>query len=224
MTPKQVTDPHRLEILHSLNLLDTPAEESFDRLTRLASMIVGTPVSLVSIIDSDRQFYKSLFGVPEPIASARETSLSYSLCQYVLETSEPLVADDTREHERLKDNLAVSELNALAYLGMPLTTTEGVALGSFCVIDIKPREWQPHEIEIMRELACSVMTEIELKAQIASRKEAEAQLIERNTQYRRAYFFANNTLQYMKGVLAKGADRDELSAYIEQMEQELSRI
>lgn len=219
-----VQDPNRLSKLDELMLLDSPAEEAFDRLTRLASQILDTPVSLVSLVDADRQFFKSYFGLPEPWASARETPLSHSFCQYVVATNEPLIVEDARQHPVLRDNRAVPDLNVIGYLGMPLITTDGVALGSFCVIDGKPRQWTPREIEIVRELAFSVMTEIELRGQIQARVRTENDLKERNRQYERVYRFASTTLRHMKETLARGAAGEELSTYLNDMEFELARL
>lgn len=221
MTPSYdlgyIQDPERLATLYELDLLDTPAEEAFDRLTRLASLITNSPISLISLVDADRQFFKSLFGLPEPLASERETPLSYSFCQHVVASKDALIVPDARDHPVLKDNPGVSEHNVVAYLGMPLTTTEGVELGSFCVVDTKPRAWDNREIEIIRELAISVMTEIELRA-------AEKHLAQRNMQYRRAYHFSHQTLEHMKQILLRGGEPSELLEYISQMERELNRL
>jgi len=150
---KIIQNPDRLQILRDLVLLDTPEEEPFDRLTALASKIVGAPVSLVSLIDADRQFFKSALGLPEPWTSDRETPLTHSFCQHVVATGEPLVITDAREHPLVHDNLAIRDLNVIGYLGIPLETSDGYGLGSFCVIDGKPREWTTDEVEIMRDLA-----------------------------------------------------------------------
>ncbi len=171
-----VWDPIRLEILRRLDLLDTPAEEAFDRLTRLASRITGSPVSLVSLVDTDRQFFKSLLGLPEPAATERQTPLSHSFCKHVVAADEALIVEDARDHPLLKDNLAIPHLGVIGYLGMPLRTTDGVTLGSFCVIDTRPRRWLPEEIEIIRDLAALTMTEIELRAENKRRREAEQQV------------------------------------------------
>jgi GAF domain-containing protein len=166
---KAAKDPQRLDVLREYNLLDSEVEEAFDRLTQLASKITNSPISLVSLVDADRQFFKSLIGLPENVAQARETPLSHSFCKHVVEDQSPLIIEDAREHPVLKDNLAVPELGVISYLGMPLDTEGGVCLGSFCVIDTKPRKWSEREIEIMRDLALSVMAEIELRAQVESR-------------------------------------------------------
>lgn len=173
---RAVQDPERLAVLKQLNLLDTPAEEALDRLTRLASMITDSPISLVSLIDSDRQFFKSQFGLPEPFATVRKTPLTLSFCKHVVAENMPLVVENAVEHPDLKDNPAIRVLDVHAYLGMPLSTSDGYSLGSFCVIDTRPRVWTDREIEIVRELARSVMVEIELTAQISAREQADLAL------------------------------------------------
>lgn len=219
-----VQDPERLNVLQSLALLDSPVEEAFDRLTKLASKITGSPISLVTLVDADRQFFKSLIGVAEPVATGRETPLSHSFCQHTMANGEPLVIQDAREHPVLKDNPAVPDFGVIGYLGMPLTTTDGVGLGSFCVIDHKPREWSDQEIEIIKELALSVMTEIELKAQIKKREAAEADLRQQNSRYRRVHRFAKVTIDNMQDIIQRGADPREVMVYLEQMEKELNRL
>lgn len=219
-----IRNPHRIEVLSDLNLLDSQKEEAFDRLTRLASKITNSPVSLVSLVDIDRQFFKSLFGLPEPWASQRETPLSHSFCQHVVASNEPLIVEDARLNEMLKDNLAIPDLDVIAYLGMPLTTSDGIPLGSFCVIDSKPRVWTEREIDIVRELAISTMTEIELRAQVEARKQAEKFLEARNHQYKRVYRFAQSTLNHMKESVQRGTDLDEILVYVNQMEQEMNRL
>ena len=168
-----VQDLERLMILKRLELLDSPTDESFDRFTRLASQITRSPISLVSLVDANRQFFKSQVGLPEPLATIRETPLTHSFCKHVVAENAPLVVQDARKHPVLKDNLAIPDLGVIAYLGMPLETIDGVGLGSFCIIDTEPRQWSADEIEIMYELAYMVMTEIELRAQIKARTQAE---------------------------------------------------
>ncbi len=170
-----VRDPSRLAALRRLALLDTPAEESFDRLTRLAARVLGAPVALVSLVDEDRQFFKSCVGLPEPAATERGTPLSHSFCQHVVSGREPLLVEDARTHPLVMDNLAVSELGVAAYLGMPLITSDGYELGTLCVIDTSPRSWSPADVEVLRDLAASVLTEIELRAAMREMEEARRQ-------------------------------------------------
>ena len=121
------------------------------------------PVALVSLVDDRRQFFKSQTGLPEPWASARETPLSHSFCRYVVASRQPLIVSDARAESALAANPAIHELGVVAYAGVPLTSTDGHTLGSFCAIDTKPRAWTPDEVEIITHLGALVMTEIELK-------------------------------------------------------------
>src|SRR6187402_3465086 len=130
-----------LEIVHNLNrlaelqrtaLLDTPSEEPFDRLTRLATRLCKTPVALVSLVDRDRQFFKSAIGLPEPWQTRRETPLTHSFCKHVVALHEPLVIPDTRKDPVYRDNPGVRDLKVVAYAGVPLTLA-GFDLGAFCV-------------------------------------------------------------------------------------------
>lgn len=219
-----VQDPNRLKVLESLDLLDSPTEAAFDRLTRLASMIVDAPVSLVTLIDADRQFFKSHFGLPEPVATDRETPLSHSFCQYVVATGEPLIVKDARENEMLKDNLAIPDFNVIGYLGMPLRTTDGVEFGSFCVLDTKPRTWTNSDVEVIRELALSVMTEIELRSQIKARQQIQDALSEQNRKYKRVHRFALSTVTHMDDSIRRGANKDELLTYLDHMKHELDKL
>lgn len=214
----------RLRVLRELELVDSPAEEAFDRLTRLASRIVGVPVSLVSIVDADRQFFKSFLGLGEPWASRRETPLSHSFCQHVVTSGEPLIVTDAREHPLVKDNLAIPDLNVIGYLGMPLTTTDGHRLGSFCVIDTQPHQWTPEEIEIVRELAHSVMSEIELRTELKIRLDVENALHQQNRKLARLTEFCRITLETMQDVVQRGSDKDELLSYLDAASQQFDRI
>ena len=124
--------------LRDSTLVDTPPEESFDRLARVAARLVGAPVALVSAVDRDRQFFKSCLGLPEPWATRRETPLSHSFCQHVVAAREPVVVSDSRRDPRFIDNLAIHDLGVIAYLGVPLITDTGYAVGTLCVIDHEP--------------------------------------------------------------------------------------
>ncbi len=169
-------NPHRLAALNATGLLDGPANDAFDRLTALAARILDAPVALVSLVDSDRQVFASCLGLPEPWVSSRETPLSHSFCQHTLTTGAPLVISDARDHPLVLDNLAIRDLQVIAYAGIPLVTGEGQVLGSFCVIDHQPRQWTEREIGILRDLAHSVLTEIRL---LQSNEQLEAQVLER---------------------------------------------
>jgi GAF domain-containing protein len=162
-SPAVVRDPARLEALRSARLLDTPAEAAYDRLTRLAMNLLNAPIAQVSLIDEDRQFFKSALGMDEPWASARETPLSHSICQHTVDAREPLVIEDARTHPLVRNSLALRDLNVVAYAGIPLITSTGHALGTLCVIDHQPRAWTGEQIETLKTLAAAVVAQIELR-------------------------------------------------------------
>jgi signal transduction histidine kinase len=169
-------NPDRLQALYRLCLLDTPADPAFDRLTQLASRTINAPISLVTLVDVDRQYYKSFVGVAEPWASRRQTPMNYSFCQHVVTSGDMLLVEDARVHPLVSDNAAVSELDVIAYAGIPLTTLDGYALGSFCVIDHKPRMWTPEELVILGHLAAAAMSEINLRDELIQRTQAQRSL------------------------------------------------
>jgi signal transduction histidine kinase len=173
--PALLSDPRRLQAMKALGLVDSPAEEVFDRLTRLASKLIPSPVALISIVDDERQYFKSIVGLKEPWASQRQTPLTHSFCQHVTVTGQPLIIENSRETPLVRDSLAIPDLDVISYLGMPLSTSEGIVLGSFCVIDSVPRKWTEADIETVRELARSVMTEIELRNEVNRLKALEAE-------------------------------------------------
>jgi signal transduction histidine kinase len=154
----------RLDALRRTALMDTPAEEAFDRLSRLASRVIKVPVGLVTLVDRDRQFFKSCVGLPPPWCDMRQTPLTHSFCMHVVATGKPLVVQDARQHSVLRENLAIDQLGVVAYAGMPLTSSEGETIGTLCVIDTQPRVWTDEDLYVLKELSVSVMTEIELRA------------------------------------------------------------
>lgn len=169
-----------LEIVHNMNrlatlrrteLLDTPPEEPFDRLTRLAAHICKAPVALVSLVDHDRQFFKSSYGLSAPWQTLRETPLTYSFCKHAVARREPLVIPDTTKDPEFRDNPAVRELAVVAYAGIPLMV-EGHALGAFCVVDHEPRAWSYDEVLMLKDLAECVTHEIDLRMQLHESREA----------------------------------------------------
>jgi GAF domain-containing protein len=152
---------NRLSALQHLGVLDTPPEAALDRLTRVACRILRAPVGLVSLVDQHRQFFKSCIGLPEPLATIRETPVSHSFCQHVVGSGKPLVIEDARANPLVRLNPAIQEMGIVAYAGIPLTTSSGHTIGSFCVIDSRPRAWTFDDVEALQELATCVMHEME---------------------------------------------------------------
>jgi GAF domain-containing protein len=167
-------DGERLEALHATGLLDSDVSPSFDRLARLAAHVLNAPVALVSLVDSDRQFFKSCLGLPEPWASRRGSPLTHSFCQHAVASREPLLVSDARDHPVLRDNLAIRDMGVIAYAGIPLIDAGGHALGTLCVIDSQPRHWTTHQVQLLSDIAGSVTTEISLAQAVARRDGAGA--------------------------------------------------
>jgi GAF domain-containing protein len=155
-------DKDRLEALRRTRLLDTPPEEAFDRLTRLVCRLLSVPTALVSLVEADRQFFKSAIGLPQPWLHRRETSLLHSFCQHVVATGAPLVVEDADRHPVLSDNLAIPDLGVVTYLGMPLITADGHVLGALCAIGPEPRTWTAADAAALRDLAAVTMSEVTL--------------------------------------------------------------
>jgi PAS domain S-box-containing protein len=168
-------DPARLAALRRTNLLDTPAEEAFDRVTRLAARVLDLPIVLVSLVDHDRLFLKACLGLPEPWASTRQTPLTHSLCQRLLVTRRPLVIRDTERELSEGESQLIQELGVAAYLGVPLIVS-GHVLGGLCVADRQPRSWSDGEVATLSELAAVITTQIQLRAELGSRGELEGRL------------------------------------------------
>jgi len=169
-------DPERLAALRNAALLDTPVEAAFDRLIALAATQLGTPIALVTLVDENRQFFKSSLGLPEPWSSRRESSLSYSFCRHVVESGEPLVVTDARLHPVFKDHPAIEAMGVVAYLGVPLIAAGDFVLGSLCVIDTQPRQWTGEQKAVLAEFASVVMDEIAYREAIRARERAEERL------------------------------------------------
>lgn len=169
-----VGDRDRLLALCRSHLLDSPEEEAFDRLTRRACALLGVPVSLVSLVDAERQFFKSAKGLPEPAASARQTPLSHSLCQYVVAAKRPLVVSDARDVDFLADNPAIADLCVIGYAGVPLQA-HGYVLGAFCAIDAFAHSWSAEDVAVLEDLAKACSTEIHVRSAWRERRRAQGE-------------------------------------------------
>jgi diguanylate cyclase (GGDEF)-like protein len=149
-------EKERIEILESLNILDTNPEERFDRFTRLAKKIFDTPIALVSLIDQKRQWFKSSFGL-----AASETSKDISFCGHAILYDDIFIVNDTFEDERFRDNpLVLEDPYIRFYAGVPLFYNKDIKLGTLCIIDTKPREFTKKELEPLRDLAILAQQQI----------------------------------------------------------------
>ncbi|WP_315721737.1 MULTISPECIES: HWE histidine kinase domain-containing protein [unclassified Bradyrhizobium] len=165
--------PDRLAALLQTELLDSPPEPGFDRVTRLTTRLLQAPAAIIALVDRDRQFFKSSMGLCEPWASLRETPLSHSFCQHVVTSAQPLVISDANQHPLVKDNLAVPVLGVIAYLGVPLKLPSGEVIGALCAIDHEPRPWSEDDVAQLTELSEIVMDEIALRTENARRRTIE---------------------------------------------------
>lgn len=167
-------DPDRLAELRATGLLDSGAEEPFDRITRLAERLLDVPVAMITLVDRDRQFFKSHVGLKGEWEATRQSPLTHSFCQYAVTTRKPFVVKDARDHPLVSSNLAVEEQGVIAYAGEPLETSKGNVLGALCVIFGAPRDWQPDELELLSELSALAVTEIEYRLRTLALRELEA--------------------------------------------------
>jgi GAF domain-containing protein len=170
MEPNLVALPgsaSRRATLRALELLEAAAEPGFDRLTRLAARLLRVPVVLLVLLDGEREFLKSQFGLGEPWVTRREMRLGTSLGEAALLLGGPLVVDDVRAHPTLKENAELVALGCGALIALPLIMPGGHAIGAFCVVERSVRDWQEHEIAGLSELAETVVAEIEARTQAA---------------------------------------------------------
>ncbi|WP_151194755.1 EAL domain-containing protein [Methylophaga frappieri] len=153
----------RLERLHALKLLDTPSEQRFDRLTRLAKRLFNVPISLVSLVDSDRQWFKSKVGL-----DVNETPREYAFCHTTIQHDDAFVVLDASKDPIYRENPLVTGMPYIRfYAGQPITAPTGERLGSFCIIDDKPRFFNEQEVALLKELGTMVEEEIAANMKLA---------------------------------------------------------
>ncbi len=157
--PIPANEKQRLHVLWQYEVLDTVPEEVFDDLTELAARICEAPIAMITLVDEDRQWFKSKVGV-----TVNETSRDISFCAHAICEADLFIVPDATKDERFSHNpLVTSEPKIRFYAGAPLITPDGYALGTLCVIDKVPRELRPDQKSALRVLARHVMTQLELR-------------------------------------------------------------
>jgi PAS domain S-box-containing protein len=159
IAPLAENEAARIKALRDYAILDTPDEPAFDRITRVAARLLRTPITLLTLVDENRQWFKSTYGF-----TPRETSREVSFCAHAILTPEVMVVPDATADRRFSTNsLVTGKPNIRFYAGAPLRTPDGLNLGTLCAIDTKPRELSAEEKEILADLAAMAMDEIQLR-------------------------------------------------------------
>jgi diguanylate cyclase len=159
-------EAERLAALRSLNLLDTAPSESFDRITRLAAQLLDVPVALVTLVDETRQWFKSKLGF-----DIAESSRDVSFCAHAVCERQILIVPDATQDERFAGNPMVTDTpHITAYLGVPLYSREGHAIGTLCAIDMRPRDFDVHDVKVLSDLAKILEESVQSQELAASTK------------------------------------------------------
>ena len=158
--PTPPNEEERLAELNGLNLLDTPREADFDQVTARLTRLFKVPMALVTLVDKNRQWFKSQAGLPADLAETRSTSRDVSLCGHVIANDEVLVVRDLARDPRFANNPFVKERGLRFYAGVPLRGPNGFPIGSLCILDTKPREMTRQEQELLKMIAGDVMEQI----------------------------------------------------------------
>ena len=173
----------RIQALHDLKILDTPPEERFDRITKIAQIMFDIPIALVSLVDTDRQWFKSCAGL-----SAKQTPRSMSFCSHAILEEDVLTVNDAAQDERFLDNpLVTGEPKIRFYAGKPIRDPDGNKLGTLCIIDTKPRDFSRADKSVLIDLANWVESEFKnnvltnsLKATAEDLSLAQQELLKQN--------------------------------------------
>jgi signal transduction histidine kinase len=177
LPPVQLNEEERLAALRSYNILDTAEEKDFDELTELASAICQSPIALISLVDAERQWFKSHTGL-----SATETPVEQSFCAHaIVSYNDIMVVDDARTDERFADNpLVTADPKIVFYAGVPLINEDGFALGTLCVIDRDKKQLTDAQTNALKILAKQVVDKLELRRKILDLQTTNQELREAN--------------------------------------------
>ena len=170
-----LTDPARIVAAERLLPLDAPRARILDRLVRLAAGLLQAPITMLTIVEGDRQVFAVQTGLSEDLARAGSTPLEYSICQHAVGRGRPLIVGDAWTNPLLRDHPAVVDLGVAAYAGIPLVMSSGHAVGTLCAVDMIPRDWSDDQLAQLALLADFVTDQFELQS------------LEREAAFRRAW-------------------------------------
>ena len=209
-------EKERVNALKSYDVLDTLPEEDYDNLTKIAAQICGTPISLVSLLDETRQWFKSRHGI-----DATETSKELAFCAHAINSDDEIFnVKDARKDERFNDNpLVINDPNVIFYAGVPLTNDEGLPLGTLCVIDHKPRTLTQTQKDSLTALSKHVMNLLELRKNRILLEDSNKELALKNTELEN---FASTTAHDLKAPLNNISSMTELiiESYSDKLEED----
>src|SRR5262245_25546186 len=174
--PLPENEAERLAALRGLGILDSPPELAYDELSALAAHVCQTPIALISLVDEDRQWFKSRIGL-----TAVETCREVALCAHAILQPDLLVVPDARADERFANNPLVTSPPAIRfYAGAPLVTAEGHVLGTLCVLDHQPRDLTAEQARALRALSHQVVAQLRLREQLTEQRRSNAELARAN--------------------------------------------
>ncbi|MCK9893036.1 GAF domain-containing SpoIIE family protein phosphatase [Frankia sp. AgB32] len=163
--------------MRATGLLDTPAEEPFDNLARLAATLLETPWAFVTVVDDRRSFWKSCIGIDATDPADRQNAVGESFCQYVIESGTELIVTDAATDPRTRDNPSVESMGIGAWIGFPIHSPDGLILGTFCAVDSHVRQWTDRDILTISGLAKAASSEVALRETARRAQTSTAQAV-----------------------------------------------
>lgn len=165
-----ITDPARLRAVERSRLLDSPREMVFDELTAVAAKMLDAPFAFMTVVDNERSYWKSTHGIHD---GTRHNAVEDSFCQYVVESGgAPLLVDDARAHDLTRNNPSIESMGVRAWAGCAVEL-DGETLGTFCVVDQRPRTWSDADRDVLERLASVASREIGMRVALARAKEEQ---------------------------------------------------